>query len=429
VESALSHLECARCRRAHDSTKLQQRCECGGALLARYDFGGIDLAKLRERPPGMWRYRELLPVQAEPVSLGEPETALLPLPRLSERWGCEVWLKDDGPLPGGTFKARGAAVGLTRAVELGATALVLPSAGNAGGAWALYAARAGLPIAVTMARTSPETNHAEVRMAGGELVLVDGTLADAGRRAVGIARDRGAFLATTFTEPYRLEGKKSCWLEVFDRLGDRSALGGPASSTPTPPNPPSALGGPASSTPTPPNPRMRFPRSIVLPVGGGVAAVAAAKAAEEVAALGWCADDPPRIVGAQAADCAPVVRAFETGASDVRAWSGEPTTIAAGLRVPRPPEGALLLTAVRASRGTMLAVAEPDIVASVTDLASTEGVFACPEGATAVAAAARLAAEGRLEGPAVLYNTGAGAKYADALARAFGDVPPPRIRT
>lgn len=332
----------------------------------------------------MWRYRELLPVRGDPVSLGEPETALLFLPRLSERWGCEAYLKDDGGLAGGTFKARGAAAGLSRAVELGAAEVVMPSAGNAGGAWSLYAARAGLPITVTMARTAPAANQAEVRCAGGRLVLVDGTIADAGFRAVEIARSRGAFLATTFSEPYRLEGKKSCWLEVFDRLGTGA--------------------------------RMGFPRTIVLPVGGGVAAVAAAKGAEEVAAAGWGDDDPPAIVGVQAAGCAPVVKAYETGADTVQAWERRPETIAAGLRVPHPPEGALLLRSVRDSGGTMIGVEEDDILAAITALASCEGVFACPEGAAAVAAAERLAGTGRLEGPVVVYNTGAGAKYATELA-------------
>jgi threonine synthase len=332
----------------------------------------------------MWRYRELLPVRGDPVSLGEPETALLALSRLSERWGCEAYLKDDGGLAGGTFKARGAAVGLARAAELGADGIVMPSAGNAGGAWSLYAARAQLPITVTMARSAPLANQAEVRLAGGKLVLVDGTIADAGRSAVEIARSRRAFLAATFSEPYRLEGKKSCWLEVFDRLGDSG--------------------------------RMRFPKMIVTPVGGGVAAVAAAKGAEEVAAAGWCGDDPPAIVGVQAAGCAPVVRAFASGADTVEAWEGTPETIAAGLRVPSPPEGALLLRSVRASSGAMIEVEEDDIISAINTLASTEGVFACPEGAAAVAAAEHLAASGRLESPVVLYNTGAGAKYATELA-------------
>lgn len=337
------------------------------------------------RGPGLWRFRELLPLAGQTVSLGEPETPLLFAPRLSDRFGVEVFIKDDSPLPGGTFKARGAAVGLTRAVELGARHIVMPSAGNAGGAWALYAARAGIRITVTMARTAPSANQKEVVLAGGELELVDGTIADAGARAKEISAQTGAFLAATFGEPYRVEGKKTAWLETFLQLGGGTS--------------------------------MVFPKTIVLPVGGGVAAVAAAKAAEEVTARGWVPSSvgAPRLVGVQPDDCAPIVRAFERGDTEVNAWPDTPSTIAAGLRVPAPSEGDLVLDRVRASGGTMVAVSEEDIVGAVGDLASTEGLFACPEGAATVLAAARLAAAGDLEGPVVLYNTGSGVKYLDAL--------------
>ncbi|MEA2453419.1 MAG: threonine synthase [Actinomycetota bacterium] len=380
----MTELICARCGAAYDADHLQNRCRCSGTLLARYDTSAA-LAEVLARPPGLWRFRELLPVSGDPVSLGEPETPLLFASRLSERFGVEVFIKDDSPLPGGTFKARGAAVGLSRAVELGVKQIVMPSAGNAGGAWALYAARAGIDITVTMARTAPVANQKEVSLAGGNLELVDGTIADAGARAKEIATETGAFLASTFNEPYRVEGKKTAWLETFLQLGDGTS--------------------------------MRFPKTIVLPVGGGVAAVAAVKAAQEVVALGWVSDpsDTPRLVGVQPEDCAPIVRAFERGETQVEPWPGEPSTIAAGLRVPAPSEGDLVLDRVRSSGGTMVAIPEADIVAAVSDLAATEGLFACPEGAATVPAAARLAAAGDLEGPVVLYNTGAGTKYLDLL--------------
>lgn len=349
----------------------------------RYELAGISLEQMHAREPGTWRYRELLPVQGEPVSLGEPETALLFAPNLSERWGVEVWVKDEGTLPGSTFKARGACVGLSRAVELGAKRIVMPTAGNAGGTWSLYAARAGIHITVCMSETAPRTNQAEVETAGGELVLIDGTIADAAVRAVEIAVETGAFLASTFSEPYRMEGKKAAWLEVFDRLGHDGL--------------------------------MRFPRTIVMPVGGGVAAWAAAKGAEEIATLGWASDDRPKLVGVQPANCAPITRAFEAGDEEVQPWTGDPMTIAAGLRVPAPAEGTLVLKQIRDSGGSMHAIDEDDIRAAIRDLASSEGIFACPEGATTVAAAERLARAGELEGPVVLYNTGAGAKYADIL--------------
>lgn len=332
----------------------------------------------------MWRYLELLPLAGEPASLGEPETGLLFMPRLSQRWDAEVWLKDDGTLPSGTFKARGAVVGLSRAAELGVKSVVIPSAGNAGAAWALYAARAGIELTVVMARSAPATNRIEAQVAGATVELVDGSLADAGAHAKRLAAETGAFFAGTFSEPFRVEGKKTAWLETYDRLGSEGL--------------------------------MRLPRTIVTPVGGGVAAVSAWKAAEEVTQAGWTTDDMPRIVGVQPEDCAPITRAFEEGRDDVPAWTGTSTTIAAGLRVPAPSEGALVLDRVRRSGGTMVAVAERDIRLSINHLAATEGVFACPEGAATVAAADRLARRGDLEGPVVLYNTGSGIKYTDVLA-------------
>lgn len=384
MSSPVWDLKCARCGLDYSADELQNRCICGGTLLACYDASAL-LSDVVGRAADMWRFSELLPLRGEPVSMGESETPLLYAPRLSERWGVEVFIKDDSPLPGGTFKARGAAVGLSRAVELGARHIVMPSAGNAGGAWALYAARAGIEITITMARSAPVANQKEVVLAGGRLELVDGTIADAGARAKQIASETGAFLASTFNEPYRVEGKKTAWLETFLQLGGGTA--------------------------------MRFPKTIILPVGGGVAAVAAAKAADEVISMGWLSktSEAPRLVGVQPEGCAPIVRAFLGGDAHVDPWATAPTTLAAGLRVPAPSEGDLVLDRVRTSGGTMLSVSEGDIKAAVTDLASTEGLFACPEGAATVPAAARLAATGDLEGPVVLYNTGSGVKYLDAL--------------
>jgi threonine synthase len=384
MSSRLSHLECARCGASSDAFSLQNRCECGGTLIPRYDLSSpVSLEEVRSRPAGPWRYQELLPLQEAPVSLGENETPLLLCERLSDRFGVATLIKDDSPLPGSTFKARGACVGLSRAVELGVERVVMPSAGNAGGAWSLYAARAGIGITVTMSREAPAFNKAEVSLAGGELVLVDGTIADAGARAKEIAKETGAWLATTFNEPYRVDGKKTAWLEMFDRLGDASS--------------------------------MEMPGSVVLPVGGGVAAIALAKAAREVVELGWAEGAAPAIFGVQSADCAPIVRAFDAGADEVAPWESQPTSSAAGLRVPAPSEGWLVLKEVRASGGSMQAASEKDIRAAIGDLASTEGVFACPEGAATLVAAERLARDGNLREPVVLYNTGAGAKYLELL--------------
>lgn len=318
----------------------------------------------------------------EPATVGEVETPLVATPRLSSRFGSQILVKDDSPLPGGTFKARGAWAGLNRAHSLGARRIVMPSAGNAGGAWALYAARSGVHLHVTMSRSAPLMNQAEVRVAGATLELVDGSIADAGRRATEIARETGAFLASTFNEPYRLEGKKVAWLEVFDALGNDE--------------------------------EMKFPDVIILPVGGGVAAVAAMKAAEEALALGWASGSLPRLVGVQAHGAAPIADAFAAGRDEVVAVDGEPETIAAGLRVPAPAEGTLVLQTIRASGGAMLVVTDDEIRAAVADLASGEGIYACPEGAATLAAATKLPAV--LGETTVLYNTGSGAKYASFLA-------------
>jgi threonine synthase len=361
-------VQCARCGATYDATVLQARCECGGTLLARYDLTRVD----RPARGGLWAYRALLPVTGPPVSLGEPETPLLPLPRLSERLGFAVYVKDDGVLPGGTFKARGAAVGVTRAHELGATAIVLPSAGNAGGAWALYGARAGLPVTVTMARTAPRMNQDEVTLAGATLELVDGTLADAGARARAVAAETGAFLAATFGEPYRVEGKKTAWLETFAQLG-------------------------------------RLPGTIVFPVGGGVGLVAAHKAAREVLDLGWYDGAPPALVGVQVDDCAPIVAAYDAGAEAATTWPGTPTTTAAGLRVTAPGESDLVLRCVRETGGSMRAVSEATLAEAVRVVARTEGVWLSPEGAAAVAALPYLDAPRE---PVVVYNTASGPKYA-----------------
>jgi threonine synthase len=234
-----------------------------------------------------------------------------------------------------------------------------------------------------------------VQAAGGELVLVDGSIADAGRKAKEIVDEEGGFLASTFSEPYRLEGKKAAWLEVFDRFGDEHG--------------------------------MRIPRTIVLPVGGGVAALAAAKAAEEVRALGWTTDDMPRLVGVQARNCAPLVKAFDEGGDGTEPWAEDPNTIAAGLRVPAPAEGPLVLRTVRQSRGLMWAVSESAIERAIRALAAREGIFACPEGAGAVAAVDQLCADDEdeeIEGPVLIYNTGSGIKYMDVLGQIL-DRPSP----
>ncbi|RKS75304.1 threonine synthase [Motilibacter peucedani] len=382
--SLLAGLACARCGKPYDADVLQGRCADDGAtLLPQYDLspGAVDRDAVAARPADLWRWTELLPLRhpgPPALSLGEAATPLVTLRRTSERLGVEVLLKDESPLPGTTFKARGAAVALARAIELGIPGVVLPTAGNAGGTWALYAARAGVPAAVVMAESAPLVNQAEVLTAGAELHLVPGTLAEAGARARELAAERGWFLAATFGEPYRVDGKKTAWLEVFHDLG------------------------------------WRWPGTVVFPVGGGVGLVAASEAVEQAQALGW-AGDGPRLVAVQSEDCAPLVRAWDAGGSEVARWEGVPRTVAAGLRVTAPSEGWLVLERVRRSGGTVLGASEGDVLDAVSRLAREEGVYASPEGAATLVAAERLAARGELEEPVVLYQTASAAKYPEAL--------------
>jgi threonine synthase len=383
----LTHLECADCGARHDAEREQHRCTCGGILLARYDLERLAREVPREavgaRPwsEGLWRYAPLLPVAdpADRVTLGEGATPLLPMPGLSAELGAEVWLKDEGLNPTGSFKARGAAVGVARAKALGAGTLALPTAGNAGAAWAAYAARAGIPVVVAMPRDAPTLTQREVALYGARLRLVDGLISDAGLWvAEGVARE-GWYDASTFKEPYRLEGKKTLGLEIAEQLG------------------------------------WAPPDVILYPTGGGVGLIGLWKAFDELRALGWIARDAPtpRLVAVQAAGCAPLVRAWEAGAATTAFWEGA-ATVAAGLRVPGPLAGGLMLRALRATRGTALAVTDDDLQQALGELARA-GHWVCPEGAALLPALRRLRAQGWIAAGerVVLLNTGSGLVYPD----------------
>jgi threonine synthase len=381
----LTHLECADCGTTHDASKEQHRCACGGILLARYDLDRLAREVPRERVArrpwheGLWRYAELLPVAApeDRVSLGEGATPMLPLGWLSDEMGGEVWLKDEGLNPTGSFKARGAAVGVARARELGARTIALPTAGNAGAAWSAYGARAGMPVVVAMPKDAPALTQQEVHLYGARLHLVDGLISDAGAWVAEGVRDAGWYDASTFKEPYRLEGKKSLGLEIAEQLG------------------------------------WQAPDVILYPTGGGVGLIGLWKAFAELRALGWLAGDrpAPRLVVVQAAGCAPVVRAWEAGAAATEFWDGA-ETVAAGLRVPGPLAGALILRALRETEGTALAIADDEIRRALGELARS-GLWVCPEGAALLPAARRLRATGwiRPGERVVLLNTGAGLVY------------------
>jgi threonine synthase len=385
----LTHLECADCTAAYDASIEQHRCNCGGILLARYDLARLTREVPREQiaarswSAGLWRYAEVLPVERpeDRVTLGEGATPLLPVAWLSVELGAEVWLKDEGLNPTGTFKARGAAVGISRAKQLGATTVALPTAGNAGAAWAAYGARAGLQVVVAMPNDAPMLTQQEVRLYGAQLHLVEGTIADAGawlNRWSAEVRSNG-YNASTFKEPYRLEGKKTLGLEIAEQLG------------------------------------WRAPDVILYPTGGGVGLIGLWKAFAELRALGWLDDGQPvpRLVAVQAAGCAPVVRAWEAGETATTFWEGA-QTIAAGLRVPGPLAGALMLRILRETQGTALAIGDDEIRAALGELARA-GLWVSPEGAALLPAARRLRAQGWIQDGkrVVLLNTGSGLVYPD----------------
>jgi threonine synthase len=390
MPSYLAHLECADCAAQLPADREQHLCPtCGGVLLARYDLQSIRREVPRDRiaarpwSNGLWRYAELLPV-AEPharVTLGEGMTPLLALPWLSEELGVSALLKDEGLNPTGTFKARGAAVGVSRAKQLGATTIALPTAGNAGAAWAAYGARAGLPVVVAMPKDAPPLTQQEVRLYGARLHLVEGTIADAGSWLNQWSANVGVdvYNASTFKEPYRLEGKKTLGLEIAEQLD------------------------------------WQPPDVILYPTGGGVGLIGLWKAFQELHALGWVADDTPapRLVAVQAAGCAPVVRAWEAGDDTTSLWQGA-ETIAAGLRVPSPLSGGLMLRALRETHGTALAVEDDAIRQALGELARV-GFWVSPEGAALLPASRQLRASGWISAGerVVLLNTGSGLVYPD----------------
>ena len=396
--SALSHLECSRCAdRRYDADQVQGTCECGSPLLARYDLARVaaelDPAELSSRPPDLWRYHELLPV-AEPghiVSLGEGLTPLLPLPALGRALGVpDLLMKDEGLIPTGTFKARGAAVGVSRAAELGVKGVAMPTNGNAGAAWAIYAARAGLPSLITMPVGAPEITRAECVAAGAELYLVDGLINDAGRLIGAAIKNRPGYQDTsTLKEPYRLEGKKTMGLEIAEQLG------------------------------------WRLPDVIVYPTGGGVGIIGIYKAILELRELGWVTGELPRLVAVQATGCAPIVRAFERGASESELWP-DAMTVAFGINVPKALGDFLVLDSLYATGGTAVAVEDDALLADQREVARLEGCFICPEGAACFTAVRQLRESGWLSerDQVVVLNTGTGLKYPDTISvRAVADIP------
>ena len=382
--SALSHLECARCGAEHDAAQVQSLCSCGSPLLARYDTervaGQVSRDQIAARPPDLWRYHELLPVSAagRVVSLGEGMTPLLPMRALGKALGVPgLLMKDESLIPTGTFKARGAAVGVSRAAELGVRGVAMATNGNAGAAWAAYAARAGMRSLIVMPTDAPEITYAECSAAGAEVFLADGVIGDAARIVAAAVPDRAGYQdVSTLKEPYRIEGKKTMGVEIAEQLG------------------------------------WRLPSVIVYPTGGGVGIIGIYKALRELAELGWISGELPRLVAVQASGCAPIVAAFASGARQSEPWP-EPRTVAFGITVAKPLGDFLVLDAVYATGGTAIAVDDEALLADQREVARLEGSVICPEGAACVTAVRQLRESGWLSGQdeVVILNTGTGLKY------------------
>jgi len=377
-------LECSACvpsrRRAADG--LPGVCEsCGAPYLVRYAAAPGPEVKtlLRERRWTMWRYREWLPLAdgERPVTLGEGGTPLLAAPRLGPRYGFEnLWIKEEGTNPTGSFKARGLAVAVTRAVLGGARRFVVPTAGNAGVALAAYAARAGAQARVYAPATTPPLILSQIKAFGGDLVLLNGHIGDCGKAARAFAAETGAVDVSTLREPYRIEGKKTLGLELAEQLG------------------------------------WTLPDAIVYPTGGGTGLIGMWKAFQELRANAWVHDALPRMYSVQAAGCAPVIQAFEAGADWCTPWP-DPATVAAGLRVPGPLGDRLMLRALRESRGGAVAVSDEALTRAANELQTVEGLDAAPEGGAALAGAVELRRRGLIQPGerGVVFNTGAGWLY------------------
>jgi threonine synthase len=383
----LSHLECPKCASTYQSEQPIHLCRCGSPLLVRYDLKkvrrGFRKKALNSRKENLWRYRELLPVKKEEnvVFLGEGMTPLLPLKNLGPKFGfSSLCLKDEGLIPTGTFKARGAAVGVSRAKELGIKVLAMPTNGNAGGSWAAYCAKAGIKAVIVMPKDAPIINRKEVAVAGAGLYLVDGLISDAGKIVGRAIAEYGWYDASTLKEPYRIEGKKTMGLEIAEQFG------------------------------------WEVPDVIIYPTGGGVGIIGIYKGLKELQEIGWIGEKMPRLVSVQSAGCAPVVKAWEEKKSESTFWENS-NTIAFGLNVPKALGDFLILQAIYETDGCAVAVEDHEILRDQQMLASEEGIFCCPEGAATLSAAIQLIKSNWIKPneKVVLLNTGTGLKYPETV--------------
>jgi threonine synthase len=387
----VSHLECSLCATRFEANKIHNLCPCGGALLVRYDLKTIrenwTRDSLAQSSPNIWRYWPVLPATRREtvVSLGEGMTPLLHTQRLGAAIGLpDLWVKDEGLNPTGSFKARGMTCAITMARELGITKIAVPSAGNAASAAAAYSAAAGIEAHIFMPADVPHANFIECKALGAHVTLVNGLISDCARIVAERKDQEGWFDLSTLKEPYRIEGKKTMGYEVAEQFG------------------------------------WQLPDAILYPTGGGVGLIGMWKSFEELEELGWIGAKRPKMIAVQASGCQPIVRAFERGEPRTEFWH-DASTVAAGLRVPKPLGDFLTLKALRESGGTAVAVDDQEIIDAGIELATREGIFAAPEGAACIPALRKLLASGFLwpRDRVVVYNTGSGLKYLESYATRF----------
>jgi len=384
--SHVTHLECSKCGERHEADQIQTVCrKCGKPLFVRYDLEKVKEAMTKRelvgRVSSMWRYFELMPVRERGniVSLGEGWTPLTKASRLGGVVGVkELWVKDEGIIPTGSFKARGLSAAISKAKELGIRRVAMPSAGNAAGAMAAYGARAGMEVYVFMPEDAPKVNAVESEVVGAKVVLVKGLISDAGKLVRDGDKEMGWFNVATLGEPYRVEGKKTMGLEVAEQLD------------------------------------WGLPDVIIYPTGGGTGIIGMWKVFDELEEMGWIGSERPRMVSVQAEGCSPIPKAYEEGKEESEFFENA-STLAAGLRVPKALGDFLVLRAVRESGGTALAVTDEEIMADVGLMARNEGLFPCPEGAATLSALRHMIADGDVDEDerVVLFNTGSGLKYTD----------------
>ena len=412
----VTHLECALCGLRHEAGVVQNLCiECGKPLLVRYDLDeaakSLTKDSLKTRESNLWRYREVLPVANRDniVSLGEGWTPLFKVDRLAASLPVKLnlFIKDEGQNPTQSFKARGMTAAISMAKELGVRKLAVPSAGNAAGALAAYAAKAGMEANIFMPSDTPRANIVECRQTGANVTLIDGLITDCGKIIAERKEAEGWFDVSTLKEPYRVEGKKTMGYELaeqFAALGSPPYKGGVAAAL-------------ADGVVLSDQGLWRLPDVIMYPTGGGTGLIGMWKAFDEMEQMGWIGSERPRMVTVQSDTCAPIVRAFEKGERFADEFENA-ATIASGLRVPKAIGDFLILDAIRASGGTAVSVTDAELVAAVGEIGAATGIFAAPEGAACLPALRKLIGQNLVNEneSVVIFNTGSGVKYLEAFA-------------